>query len=339
VDERIVPGSLLADRLLSETRTGAIAYVRNLVAAEEAIVRGQFNVSKILRAAAFSQRALALNAARALAEDRDPSALFEQVSDELVAGSGSGAPLPQNESEPSLSRFLMHGDVVRGRLDAILTRAVASLAENSDVLESDVDQWLIGCHRCGNVMEGLTDLCNVCGALRTELQWFGPYYSRTEEHLGQRMPEEIIAILEVAPGQVADAILGVDDRVLARRPSADEWSAKEIIGHMVETDILFRYHLDVILAAAAPPELPLSQVPWRLHEGKGYEEMSAAGLVDRFERTRAETLALVKSLTAEQWSLRGLLMFKPRTVVDLGTWLANHDPGHLVQVRRLCQEG
>jgi rubrerythrin len=330
---------LLSDRLLSETRTGAIAYVRNLVAAEEAILRGQFNVAKILRASAFSQRALALNAARALSEDRDPSDLFEQISDELMAILGSGASLALDETDPSLSRFLIHGDVVRGRLDAILTRAVASLAENSDVLESDVDQFLVGCHRCGNLMEGRSDACDLCGALKTELQWFGPYYSSSEEHLGQRMPEEIIAMLEVAPGQVADTILGVDDQILARKPSPDEWSAKEIIGHMIETDILFCYHLNVILPAEAPPDLLLANVPWKTHEGKGYEEMPAAQLADRFERTRAETLALVRSLTDEQWCLRGLLFSRPRTLVDLGTWVANHDPGHLAQVRRLCQEG
>jgi hypothetical protein len=25
-----------------------------------------------------------------------------------------------------------------------------------------------------------------------------------------------------------------------------------------------------------------------------------------------------------------------RSLVDLGTWLANHDLGHLAQIRRLC---
>jgi hypothetical protein len=49
--------------------TGGAAYVRNLAAAEAAILRGQFNLAKVLRAAGHSQRVLAMNAARLLVDE------------------------------------------------------------------------------------------------------------------------------------------------------------------------------------------------------------------------------------------------------------------------------
>jgi rubrerythrin len=60
--------------------------VRNLIAAGEALPRGQFNVTKTLRAAAHTQRTLALNACRLLNENHDASALFETILGELERG-------------------------------------------------------------------------------------------------------------------------------------------------------------------------------------------------------------------------------------------------------------
>ena len=52
----------VAHVLAVEGATGSHACVRNPIAAEAAIVRGPFDVAKILRASAHTQRALAMNA-------------------------------------------------------------------------------------------------------------------------------------------------------------------------------------------------------------------------------------------------------------------------------------
>jgi len=54
----------LRESLIAQVQKGGYAYVRNLVAAEAAILRGQFNVAKVLRAAAHAHRVLAMEAAR-----------------------------------------------------------------------------------------------------------------------------------------------------------------------------------------------------------------------------------------------------------------------------------
>jgi rubrerythrin len=326
----------LNERLAAETAAGSRAYVRNLVAAEAAVLRGQFNVAKVLRAAAHAQRALAMNAARLIDDDQDPVTLFEKIVAELEKGMELESLVREDEDE-AVAAAIRQSAAVRQHLSEIVTQAIASLRTNSDVLESDVQQLLHGCYRCGNIISGRRpDVCDVCGALETEFERFGPFYSLAPEHLGQRSPEEIQAILAATPDQVAGLILHLEDSVLSRKPTPEEWSVKELTGHLVETDALFVWRVERILAEPGMPDVDYATAPWKLHEGKGYEALSARELVERLRDSHARSLASVTGLTAEQWCRRGAMLDASRSLVDLGTWLANHDLGHLAQIRRLC---
>lgn len=328
---------VLQDYLATEMATGSLAYVRNLVAAEAAVLRGQFNVSKLLRAAAHAQRALAMNAARQLGAYTNSDALLETILQELESGLNMTADDGDNGDAITV-QSIRQSVAVRQQLIDIVRRATESLKANSDVLESDVAQWLYGCYSCGNIASGARpDACDVCGALEVEFEPFGPYYSLAPEHLGQRSPDEIKAIFAETPDQVANAILHVPDDVLARRPTPEEWNAKELVGHLIETDGLFVWRVEKILAQSGVPDIGSSPAPWKLHEGKGYEDMTASELVRRLRASRARSLDSVRDLTSEQWCRRGTMNRASRTLIDLGTWVANHDLGHLAQIRRLCE--
>jgi uncharacterized damage-inducible protein DinB len=187
-------------------------------------------------------------------------------------------------------------------------------------------------------MEGdAPDACPVCGALAVEFEWFGPYYSFTPEHLGQLTPAEIMDIIEAIPDQVTQALADIDDEILRRKPSPEEWCIKEIVGHMIETHLLFGERVSFILESQGIPAIPRALPPWKRHEGKGYEELSAAELVERLTQARSASLELVRDLTPEQWARRGTVLGSTVTILDLGTWLANHDRGHLPQIRQMMR--
>lgn len=63
--------------LVAQAKNGGQAYIQNLAAAEAAVLAGQFNLAKVFRATAHARRALALNAARLLADQRDGEKLLE----------------------------------------------------------------------------------------------------------------------------------------------------------------------------------------------------------------------------------------------------------------------
>jgi rubrerythrin len=322
--------STLKHALLAEINTGGQAYIRNLVAAEAAILQGQFNVAKVLRAAAHAQRATAMTAARLLVDELESTALFDTIRTEL--GRGADLDMGQAEDKAVRAKFEQMITVQEG-LQQIIRRAISSLDANPDVLESDVPIFLWGCYGCGHIMEGdAPDVCPVCGALAVEFEWFGPFYGATAEHLGQLTPADMMDIIAVIPERVAGAIDNVDDATLRRQPSAEEWCIKEIVGHMIETHVLFQERVRFILESQSISALPRPVPPWKLHEGKGYEDLSADELVERLTQVCSASLALVRDLTPKQWARRGTIVGTANTILDLGTWLTNHDRGHLAQI-------
>ncbi|MHC4106215.1 MAG: DinB family protein [Planctomycetota bacterium] len=73
-----------------------------------------------------------------------------------------------------------------------------------------------------------------------------------------------------------------------------------------------------------------------MHEGKGYETLPATELIQRFQETRAASLKVVRDLKKEDWVRQGTLMGTTNSILDLGSWLTNHDQGHLAQIKKLC---
>ena len=279
-----------------------VLYVENLAAAEELVRRGQFNAAKVLRALAHAQRAEAMARARRTQVDL-----------------------------PDLLRR-NHATLIDPAARDVAARALASLANHVDVAESDVDQHIWGCYGCGRLVEGeRPDSCPACGALAVEFEWFGPFYAATPEHLGQQSPADVLAMLRSTPNEVARVLDGRTD--VATRPAPDEWSIAELVGHLIETDGVFRSRVTTVLADDGVPALD-SRRPWTLHEGKGYEQMSADALPAAFRDTRAETVALVEGLTDADWMRKGTVRGTANSVLDLGSWLANHDVGHLAQAHR-----
>lgn len=321
--------SELKAKLSKDVEQGGLAYIRNLIAAERAVLNGHFNMAKILRAAAHAQRTLAMNAARLLDDSASNTDLLSAIHNEIEQGKLTAV------TNDAVQTYIEQSAQVRNRLQDILRRSIDSLQDNPDVLESDVAQILSGCYSCGAILEDQPDACPICGALNVEFEWFGPFYSTTPEHLGQLRPAEIIDTLGKIPELVESVIADVDVAVLQRKPSPDEWCAAEIVGHILETDKLFLMRAQAVLAGQKG-EVPRPMPPWKLHEGKGYESMTADELMTHLRAAREQSLELVKSLTDEDWTHSGLNLGRRVTMIDLSTWLTNHDLGHLEQVKRLC---
>lgn len=296
-----------------------------LAAAEEAVRNGQFNLAKVLRATAHTHRALA----HGLARERLGSLALPDVVDQaldttrhLLADEMPAATQPGAAASAA----------------AILDRALTSLQHHPDVAEGDVAQFLWGCHLCGYLAEGgRPDSCPVCGALAPDFEMFGPFYTQTAERLGRMDPREILQSLFSAPAALEAEIRGMSAAVLAARPEAGEWSLGELVAHIIETDILFAARVRAVIAQNDAP-IDGQVTPWTLHVGKGYEALDAAMLIERFRDSRAASLALIQDLTPRDWARRATMRGSVATLLDFGTWIANHDFGHLQQVRRMVRQ-
>jgi hypothetical protein len=279
-----------------------------------------------------------MEAARLVSGDFGATHLLQTILTELQGESTHEVFITSPDIDSATQEKLKQFIRIREHMQDVIRRALESLSANHDVLESDIHQSLWGCYGCGYIAEGdRPDSCPVCGALGVEFEWFGPFYAKTPEHLGQLAPAEILDILESIPDQVTEAISQTSDDQLRRKPSEEEWCVKEIIGHVIETDLLFSQRVGFVLEEQGVPVIPRSAPPWKLHEGKGYEELSVVELLERLSQVRMASLELVRDLKPEHWIRQGMLMGTTTSVLDLGSWLTNHDRGHFAQIRQLCE--
>lgn len=320
-------------RLVDEVRKGSETSTARLAGVEAAVLAGHFNVAKVLRAAAHSWRVTAMNAARSIVGERDLIAILGRDPDLSVLR--GGATVDAASTETAKEAVLRRIDVVHARTDEILDRASASLEKNGEIFEEDVALFLYGCHRCGYVVEGGEPVsCPLCGAVRLELEAFGPFYIDTLDHLGHRSPQEVVELLPSVPNRLAELLAGIEKSMLEEKPTKREWSVAEIVGHLIEVDRRFVTIVATIVNADGIPEIENRIVPWMLHEGKGYDRLPVSELIDSFAEARKITCALVSGLRPEQWLLEASLPWNRVSVLEFGIWLANHDIGHLAQIRR-----
>lgn len=318
----------LTKLLKTEIERGGHAYIRNLAMAEYAVSQGHFNLSKILRVLANSQRVLALESARMLAESMSEDDLLETILEEV----SEDKDIYLEASHP-LTETFQQASQVRAKLRAIIHTSQTSLEHNPDVLESDVAQFLQVCLSCGMVVERGKEpmkYCPVCNAPQSEFEGFGPFYSSTPEHLGHLRPSKIKEILTQTPVDIEAVIGSVSLETLHRKPSAEEWNIAEIVGHLIETDSELVRRVKLMIEEERP--LISSKMPWKLHEGKGYETMNAQSLVEKFHSVRQQSMTLLNQLSEDDWNRKGFYSGSETSIISTGSWIANHDIGHLAQI-------
>ena len=130
-------------------------------------------------------------------------------------------------------------------------------------------------------------------------------------------------------------IWDIEDDVLDRRPDADEWSCKELVGHMCEMERRYIDWLERIVRMDEPEITPF--------DGDSIETDSALvgqtvfDLMDDFSVQRQQLVYLLWSLDGDDWNRRGKHPYLgPLTVTQVAREMNEHDLSHLWQLRRLC---
>lgn len=315
------------------------AAIRCLVAAELAVEDGRFNIAKVMRAAAHTARVRAMQLQRLLAAQASPVAAVQAEKrrrDDEHKALGAVLAITRRGEDEAVVRPLQRLHEAAYPLADILNRSVESLVSHRDIMESDVAQSLWGCQDCGYMAETeRPDACPHCGALGAEFEWFGPFYSVTRERLGRRRVEEITAILQRSPEALEHAFADVADAVLSRRPSPSEWCMKETAGHMLDVTELFLRRVRRMLEADTAPTLDEPVPAWRILEGRGYPDTAGREIANRFRFATEEALSLTHTLANSDWVRQGWNRGRPCNILDLGSWLANHNVAHLKQVEAL----
>jgi hypothetical protein len=153
-----------------------------------------------------------------------------------------------------------------------------------------------------------------------------PYAS----YLGERDPSEVIAGTSKKLRQYADVF---GSRRLGQAPAPGKWSAREIICHLADCEIVFAYRLRQTVAEAHHVIQPFDQDKWA-ESYAGYDGVAALAV---FSALRNWNILFIKSVSPETMAKhvmhpeRGEMTFK--VLVET---MAGHDINHLGQLERIA---
>ena len=134
---------------------------------------------------------------------------------------------------------------------------------------------------------------------------------------------------------VAHALAGATDDDLDRRPSPDEWTPREIVHHLADSESMAYIRLRRLIAEDDPFIQGYDEPTWarRLHYDRPIQPSLTV-----LAGVRASSFDLLRSLSADEWERTGTHSELGEYTVD--KWLgiyAEHSHEHADQIRRAIQ--
>ncbi len=150
---------------------------------------------------------------------------------------------------------------------------------------------------------------------------------------GMATLDEQLARMERTVDDYAAVVKNVPDAQLTKRPDPKNWSAKEVVCHVRDTEESFMTRFLSILAMDEPKFLPVEPDRWAVE--RQYQRNDVQEALAAFKTRREETLRFFRGLKPEQWERGGVHATRGKmTLKDFVELMAWHDDNHLDQLKR-----
>jgi DinB family protein len=157
------------------------------------------------------------------------------------------------------------------------------------------------------------------------------YIARIQGFVEGKQPLKVQA---ATPKKLASLIKGVPSAILRKRPEPEKWSVAEIVAHLADTEIAGGWRMRLILGAPGTPVSAFDQDSWVI--ACHYEKRDPRKAMEQFRVLREANLALLKSLTPEQWKHFGIHSERGEESIDrIAKMFAGHDLNHIQQIERI----
>jgi DinB family protein len=129
---------------------------------------------------------------------------------------------------------------------------------------------------------------------------------------------------------VAESLVGATDEELDGRPAPEKWSAREVVHHLADSEMIAAVRARLLIAVDRPQIVGFDQEVFvrRLH----YDRPIEASL-DAFKSARRTTAEILEKLTDADWAREGTHTEHGRYTLE--RWLeiyAKHAHGHAEQI-------
>jgi len=157
------------------------------------------------------------------------------------------------------------------------------------------------------------------------------YRQRMYDHVGGR---DALKLQAAAPARLAKLLKGVRPAKARTRPAPGKWSIAEIVAHIADTELVGGYRMRAILGQPGTPVIGFDQDVWvtALH----YDKHDLKKSFEQYRALREANLALLKTLTPEQWKHEGIHNERgPESIETMVRMFAGHDINHFEQIERI----
>jgi hypothetical protein len=156
----------------------------------------------------------------------------------------------------------------------------------------------------------------------------------TKRITGHVVGQEPLKVQAATAKKLERLIKGVPAGKLRKRPAAEKWSVAEIVAHLADTEIAGGWRMRAILGAPGTPVEAFNQDSWVI--ACHYEKRDLRKALEQFRVVREANLALLKTLTREQWKHFGMHAERgEETIEHIARMFAGHDLNHIQQIERI----
>lgn len=156
----------------------------------------------------------------------------------------------------------------------------------------------------------------------------------TQRVMGYMVGKQPLGVQTATPKKLQRLIKGVPTARLRKRPAPDKWSVAEILAHLADAEIVGGFRMRLILGAPGTAIAAFDQDAW-VTSGH-YAKRDPRKSLEQFRAVREANLALLKSLTPDQWKHYGMHSERGQESIEhIVRMFAGHDINHLQQIERI----
>jgi len=142
---------------------------------------------------------------------------------------------------------------------------------------------------------------------------------------------ELIARYEDGYQMIVNALEGITDAEMDARPAPNEWSAREVIHHLADSEMTSAIRLRLLIAADEPTLLGYDEAEFAR---RLYYDRPVTASLEAFKAARRTTAEILHRMGDEQWKRGGTHTATGRYTAE--DWLeiyAAHAVEHAAQIR------
>jgi uncharacterized damage-inducible protein DinB len=157
------------------------------------------------------------------------------------------------------------------------------------------------------------------------------YIERLLGLLGDRDPFEVQNELVE---RLRELVAGLDESALRQPEAPGKWSILEVIGHLADTEVVYRYRMRMSVAQPGSAIPDYDQDLWAA--GLRYNDGDLESALREIEALRAANLAWLKGLSEEEMGRAGIHQERgSESVRQIVALLGAHDLVHRNQIQRI----